>query len=101
WAAEPAVTERRNEARLHFPGDGKACEQNQSASLVGHGSTVAALPLPGQPAIHQVFHKGRQAGAIIEIAGLADGLGLCGIRMNRSSDGLEAELAFHRECEFA
>ena len=86
-------SERGDEASFHLSGDGKASEQNQSASLVGHGSIVAASPLPGEPAVHQVLHERRQAGAVVKVAGLADGFGLGRIRMDRSAEPRATGLA--------
>jgi len=48
-------------------------------------------PLPRQPLREQCLHERGEPRAVIEIAGFADGLGLCGVGMDRAGDGAEAD----------
>lgn len=56
---------------------------------------IAYLALDGHEVAEQRAHGGRELGLVVEVAGLADGLGPGRVRVNHAGQAAEADLGLH------
>src|SRR2546425_2063883 len=80
----------------HLPHQQRDAEAPSAAPVASH-----LPPLPCQPAVENALNERRQASAAIEIACLADRLGLGWIWVNRRADNLKADFPGHSQSELA
>lgn len=62
---------------------------------------LIALPLDGHEVAEQRAHRGRELGLVVQVAGLTDGLGSRGVRVDHARQAAQAHLRLHRHGHLA